>query len=321
MRGRLNAFLSTLGMSVSAFAFVACAGSTSSNSARADLPAPSPMVPPTSPPQVRNAENNCGDIKLPSQKRVLSYCYEDRAGQASGPHTRVDVLYYFHGLGGNVHEIFDPGGRIVLNGLEAMLRGNMPIVVGLSLGTEGVIGDDAGEIVNEGLSQVEDIVAHGKGVRRIAMGGSMGGHNTLRVAAEPSSHFMAAASLCPAIGSFNGYNKAEVDAYMERHRDYMDRDFFLRALEIYKRQLTSPEDWDANNPFTFLAKGAYDGLPIFLSVGREDTLGFVEGAREFKKRSDARSGMQVTYQEVRGPHCTFDVPGLMRFLFDQINRP
>lgn len=295
----------------------ACSGSDNNNVA-APVPAP-PPAPTPAPPARTQSGATCGEVPLPQRK--LLYCFQDIAGQAARNNAQINVIYYFHGLGGNVNDLFGENGRLILDGLSRLFGANMPIVASLSVGSNGVLGPDTGDVVNSGLPVVEGFMAPGKTFRRIVLGGSMGGHNTLRLGAESPASFAALAALCPALATFNGHDQAEVDAYIQRHADVIDVEFFNRALAIYKEQLPTPEIWDANNPFTFLDQGRYDGIPIFLSVGIEDQLGFIEGSREFKRRSDLRPRMSVDYHEVHGQHCSFDVNALLRFMAVQVVQP
>lgn len=265
---------------------------------------------------IANAEVTC-DAFQTSHHRV-SYCYSDPAGRAGNASTQIDVIYYFHGLGGDEHDLFSDRGRKILDLLKLAYGKKVPVIASISIGSGGVFAATTDEIFNEGLRAFEMKIASGKTVRRILVGGSMGGHNVLRLAASSPRDIAAVAALCPALGTFDGYDANQVDAYIKRHKHiYFDEGFFRRAIEVYKKSIRSSAEWIANNPFTFLDRGAYDELPIFLSVGREDQLGFVEGAREFKSRSDIRSSMKTTYAEFRGPHCAFDPVALVKFLSAQ----
>lgn len=265
--------------------------------------------PPPEPPIVTQSGALCGEIRLST--RPLLYCYEDRVGHGQSSETVVPVIYYFHGLGGNVQDIFEGEAKTVLDALARVYGDRLPIIVSLSLGSDGVIGDDATEIVTAGLPAIDQFLASGKTFRRTLMGGSMGGHNSLRLTAEGG--FVSAAALCPAVATFNGHNRAEVDSYIARNEPLLDRDFFEQALASYQKQLTTAEIWARNNPLNLISEGVYSSIPIYLSTGIEDQLGFIEGARAFQTRAQ-QNGVQLDYHEVHGPHCAFDLPALVRFL-------
>ncbi|MES2963955.1 MAG: hypothetical protein V4760_08695 [Bdellovibrionota bacterium] len=276
----------------------ACSSSTSGQ----------PSAPPAPPVRTRADGVVCSSVVL--SKRPLSYCFQDRENQSSKP--EPNVIYYFHGLGGNEEEIF---GRLafLLDAFSQLFGVDMPVVVGVSLGSSGVMGHEAADIVSRGIPQIEKTFAPGKPVQRLLLGASMGGHNVLRLGGESASSFVGAAGLCPAMGTFNGHDVAAVAAYKRRHAQNLDLDFFNRALAVYKKELPTAKAWADNNPFTLLPRGAYDGLPIFLSVGTEDSLGFYEGVREFTKLSVLRPGMSIQSPEVPGGHCAFDVDALLAF--------
>lgn len=275
----------------------------------ADSPASS-APPPTA--EEKSSRIVCGSVPL--TKRPLDYCYQDRANQ--GSRAEPKVIYYFHGLGGSENEIFESHLAFILDGLASQLGAEMPIIVGLSLGAGGVMGYEANDVALIGLAQIERRFAPGKSPRRFVMGASMGGHNSLRLASVGSSRFVGLAGLCPAMATFNAHDSTQVASYVARHRENLDIEFFNRALAVYKRELPTAEAWEDNNPFNSLPRGAFDGLPIFLSVGTEDTLGFYEGVREFDARGDLRPGMSVETREVPGGHCAFDVEGFFRFVVE-----
>lgn len=262
-----------------------------------------------------NVDYVCDAVPIPQNQ--LAYCVADAAQKGKSSVTQVDVIYFFHGLGGNERDLFTDRGRQVLDLVKLAYGNKTPIIVSLSIGAEGVFASQTADIL-QGMKDVEARIAPAKTIRRVLLGGSMGGHNSLRLAAESPNAFRAIAALCPAVGTFNGYNDGEVEAYIQRNKGMTFNEKFLReALVKYKKTIRTAEEWDANNPFTFLERGTYDRLPIFVSVGREDSLGFVEGSREFKRRGDSRPGMRVDYHEYRGPHCTFDPGALVRFLSAQ----
>lgn len=247
----------------------------------------------------------------------VAYCFADAANAGTSRAPQADVIYFFHGLGGSERDLFTDRGRQILDLIKLAYGTRVPIIASLSVGSEGVFASQTGDVLN-GLKAIEAKIAPGKQMRRVLLGGSMGGHNALRLAAESRQDFRATAALCAALGTFDGYKSEEVEAYIRRNRAYYFNEKFLReALVKYKKTIRTSEEWVANNPFTFLERGTYDGLPIFLSVGREDSLGFVEGSREFKARADRRPGMKVEYVEFRGPHCTFDPKALVQFLSAQ----
>ncbi len=284
------------------FCFIACAEAASPRAHAEPVPSESALA----------AGETCGQVRL--KTKILKYCYRDSSGQARQPGEEARVVYFFHGLGGNEHDLFTPDSDNLMRLLTIAYGQQTPILASLSIGSQGVYTTNAREIL-DGLKEVERTIAPKKKLKRILVGGSMGGHNALRLLAESPKSFVALAALCPALATFNGFNQNEVDAYIARHRLVMgDANFFRRALEIYKREIRTPEGWVANNPFTFLDRGVYDEVPIFISVGREDTLGFVEGAREFKRHGDLRPRGLVDYHEFRGPHCTFDPVAFVRFL-------
>ena len=224
----------------------------------------------------------------------------------------LTILYTFHGLGGSVRGDFDQ----VYDALSRLLGNQMPVVASLSLGSDGVMGDEAGEVERIAIPEIERRIGGDRSFRRVLLGGSMGGHNVMRLLASAErGRYAGAAAVCPALATFNGHRPEEVEAYKRRNAAVLDMEFFERALATYKVELPTESIWEANNPFTLLANGAYVGTPIFISVGTEDSVGFLEGSREFRDRAQRYPGVDIEYHEVGGKHCAFDFPRLMQFLF------
>lgn len=260
----------------------------------------------------RSREVQCGVIDLP--EKDMRYCFQDLKGQVEKNTPEVNIVYFFHGLGGSEFELFGPNGKVILQGLAQTFGDELPVIVGLSMGSTGVLGDETDEVAQIGLPALEQLIASGRNFRRLLLGGSLGGHNTLKLAAEAPGRFAAAAAFCPALATFNGYDDSEIQSYKARHQAILDEDFLDRAIAAYRTELTSADEWDRANPFTLLPLGAYDNLPLFLSTGREDSLGFIEGSREFRDRALTRPLMRVDYHEVSGGHCAFDIPAFLRFV-------
>lgn len=277
-------------------------------------PPPAQLRPPLPGPEILEEGRACGGVPLPKARETLEFCFSDPANQARSSKSTVKIIYYLHGLNGSVKEMFEGRMKVVFDTLGRILGSNTPIFVGISIGSQGVFADDTREILVTGLPALEANVAPGKKIERVLLGGSMGGYNSLRLAGENARAFSKVAALCPAVATFNGHRPQEVAAYIERHRDVLDRPFFDSALATYKRRIPTEQAWVANNPLTFLDRGAYAGLPIFMSIGDRDSLALFEGTREFRRRAEARGDTSVDYHEVSGGHCMFDFAALLRFL-------
>jgi hypothetical protein len=86
----------------------------------------------------------------------------------------------------------------------------------------------------------------------------------------------------------------------------MDLPFLQKVLFLFRQEFPSLQDWIANNPFAILEQGDYRHLKsIFISVGRQDTLGFEEGSISFF-RNASKIGLNVRTALVEGKHCAFD---------------
>ena len=255
----------------------------------------------------------CSKVQI--AKQTLSYCYQDLADLLQSPEPTASVIYYWHGIDGTPQQIFSTK---LMSDLSAKLGPKMPIVVALSLGTRGLVTDQTMSAVQFGLFGVEKKISQTKKFNRILLGNSMGGYNSLRTLAGMPSRFSSVAALCPALITFDPYNSQDVDAYMLRNAAHFDDKFFAEVFDLLKTTFPNKPDWTANDPFTFLAQGAYDHKNLFLSVGQQDTLGFQEGTAAFATQAQTH-GIAVKSAPVDGGHCAFDQAALFDFLAGQIS--
>jgi dienelactone hydrolase len=242
----------------------------------------------------------------------FNYCVLDPSDKLKKSDKAVSIVYYWHGVNGSPSEIFNNP----LIAQFAQYTTQIPVVISISKGPQGVIGNDAGAVVDEVIPTIEK--AEGVSNREVArqlVGASMGGHNVLRIAAEDPFKFVAATALCPALVNMNPHNSSELVSYMQRHGSYLDQNFFQSVMAVFRSAFPTSADWIRNNPIEFLKKNAYGRLPVHLSIGTEDSLGFNEGVEAFESiyRTNAlRVKLETSY--VSGGHCAFDTKKASQFI-------
>lgn len=247
---------------------------------------------------------------IPLDPLPLTFCFERPKESVTSAH----VVYFFHGIRGSAEDFFGGAYALALRALQRHLGDKAPLFVSLSLGPEGIIKGGIGAQLRGLFPEIERrIGVTASAVRRDLVGASMGGHNAAQVAVAGAGQFHSMTLLCPAIIDFDPHDPQQLEAYRKRHAAYLDQNFFEYLLKVFRREFPSSAEWSANTPFGYLAQGAYDGLPMFVSVGRSDSLGFAEGAGLFAQRMQARQG-SAQWAPVWGRHCAFDVQGLIRFL-------
>lgn len=282
---------------ISLLALVACSSSSNSSSPGGPTAQQDKPNPPTRP--------ECALITIENQD--YSYCVWDPAGQLQGlPSWRntVNLVYYWHGVEGRPEEIFD---STLFTSLRREFGTNMPTLISLSMGPEGVVVGQAAAIGQKLIPALEaKRVPRGLRISRQMMGLSMGGHNALRVAGETPSMFKAVHALCPALVSFDPGDPAEVQNYFHRNKETIDITFANEVLRVFRNHFSKPGDWETTNPFALLKKGRYQSMDLFLSVGREDELGFAEGVERFAKAGPPGPNPHLSLSIVPGRHCSFD---------------
>lgn len=255
--------------------------------------------------------NECEWVSM--SQHDLQYCYEPGAvREARGRSQRV--VYFFHGIGGNAKNIFQGEEAKLVQKAHELLGKAAPLFVGLSIGQEGVFhGSLVTDFLQNGMQRIESafgIVVSGRDL----IGKSMGAFNALRIAAGSPESFSSIAALCPPLVYINPFDQKELEAYVARHEEYLSRPLLMRVLNVLKKEFQNFQNFQSNNPFYFLNRGAYDQSKLFLSVGRKDSLGFFEGSELFRKISSDR-GLDLSYSPVEGRHCAYSAQDLGLFLF------
>lgn len=249
-------------------------------------------------------EPGCGEYR--ENGRVLAYCKAD--GSAT-------VIYYFHGLGGTPSLQKEPI-KTLIDGTRRVLGSKAPSVIAISIGKEGVMKTDNIGFVTDSAKKIEALLPMAPS-KRVLLGMSMGGHNALRVLMSDPPIYGATALLCPALMDIDLEDPQAKQDYIARHQAYLDRAFFDHAWALWQREFPTRVAWDENNPLTALRRGDFDREPIFLSTGRQDSLGFFEGATVFKTEAERRD-VKLTWAPVDGSHCAYDPVKLLTFIVSNL---
>lgn len=243
---------------------------------------------------------------------------QDRANRLAGTETAVDLLYYWHSFGADLGEIFnDRSMQKDLATWKTLLGGRMPVVISLDASPDWIVGKNALDTVQTGLPLIEAKLVKGKSVRRYLLGRSIGARSALTIAAISPSDFKAVAAICPALMLMNPYVPQDVTDYQNRNRTVLNVSLFTRLIRFSMTVIRDSATWTAVDPLNLLADGGYDHLPIYLSVGSADPLGFAEGTSLFYSRLFSR-GADVQQSVVDSRLCEWDHAGLANFLNQQI---
>ena len=164
---------------------------------------------------------------------------------------------------------------------------------------------------DEVIPEVEKRIGRPK--RRLILGESMGGLNTLALVLKTPSVFQKAASLCPAIYIGSPFAPlAEIREFMSRTGANPKNVFGIRliAMDYFANQT----EWERAAPLTLLEQVEAAKLPeLYLSCGLYDPYGNFEGNERFARRA-AERGVRISWHPLYGGHCAIDIPSLAEFL-------
>ena len=242
---------------------------------------------------------------LPLGNRSITYCV-DPAEVSAREFSPSRVIYFFHGINGNATDLFKGQMAQVIKSVRSSMENLSPIFVGLSIGQQGLLKKNEVADLNQIVfPEIEARLGLTSEPKRDLIGLSMGGHNALIASHGDKSRIQNLHLLCPALINFNPFEQNEISQYISRHSN-MDLTFLQKVLVLFQQEFPTFQDWKTNNPFVLLEQGDYQHLKsIFISVGRQDTLGFEEGSLVFFRNAN-KTGLKVRSALVGGGHCVFD---------------
>lgn len=244
-----------------------------------------------------------------------------------------DLVYHLHGLGGDERLWQSQGGYPEQVRREWAAQGKAaPTVISISLGQVWLLApknaspySGAYELVTQKIiPSIESALGGLKG-RRLLVGESMGGFNSVQLALK-TELFSKVAILCSPMAELSPFaTDAEVEAFVQGSRAwnfYKDTDPELvrssvrNSIDLAKAFFPTPADWTMGDPLTLAAgkKASYPAL--YVSVGIHDPYVNYEGNEKFVSILRAK-GAQVEWHPLEGGHCPqMDIPSLAKFLVD-----
>lgn len=255
------------------------------------------------------AHQQCG------QEGSLRYCVHRAAGGVNG-----DVLYHLHGRNLEAEIWNDP------TYFTAMVQGYWqstgllpPTVVSLSYGPVWLLAPK-GQAEHSGLldtiwPHINAIEARiGPPRRRLLMGESMGGLNSLVLGLSQPQRFDKVAALCPNVyldSPFTPFGQIR-EAVM---RTGADPRIGFGIWRLARRYVSNDEEWRRMSPLALIeATALQDARPsLYLSGGLYDRYGLYEGVERLAQRAVQR-GLPTDWHPLYGGHCAIDVASLGAFL-------
>lgn len=244
-----------------------------------------------------------------------------------------DYVYYLHGLGGTEQDwsYRNMTGRQIRK--EWSARGQAtPTVISISFGKFWLLAEKNSSessglfeyLTYKVIPQIEARLGGLQG-RRLLLGKSMGGVNSIQLALK-TSLFDKVGILCAPLAQISPFaSDVEIKTYAEStyaHQYYQKSSpnlvfkSMMKAAKLSKYFFPTPEAWSTGNPFLLLEKTAKSQLPrLYVSVGKEDEYGSFESTGDWV-RILKNQGHVVDYRPVNGAHCEYDVPSIAQFLLE-----
>jgi pimeloyl-ACP methyl ester carboxylesterase len=255
------------------------------------------------------ASQQCG------QAGQLRYCVHRAAGGVNG-----DVVYHLHGRNLEAEIWNDPSYFTAMVQAYWQDAGLLPpTVISLSYGPVWLLAPQ-GQAENSGLldSIWLDISAIEAGVgqprRRMLMGESMGGLNSLVLGLSRPRQFDKVAALCPAVYLDSPFAPlGQIHAAMVRTG--AEPRIIFGIWQLSRSYVSSAEEWRRFSPLALIESAAVqEARPsLYLSAGLYDRYGLYEGTQRLAQRA-AQRGLPTEWHPVYGGHCAIDIASLGRFL-------
>ncbi len=255
------------------------------------------------------AHQQCG------QEGRLRYCVHRAAGGVNG-----DLLYHLHGRNLEAEIWNDP------TYYTAMVQGYWqsagllpPTVVSLSYGPVWLLAPK-GQAPHSGLLDTigPDIAAIearlGQPRRRLLVGESMGGLNSLVLGLSQPRLFDKVAALCPNVYLNSPFAPlGEIRAAIKRTG--ADPRIIFGIWKLARGYVSNEQEWRHLSPLALIEAAALpDARPsLYLSGGLYDRYGLYEGVERLAQRAVQR-GLPTEWHPLYGGHCAIDVASLGAFL-------
>ncbi|KPF45307.1 esterase [beta proteobacterium AAP121] len=250
-----------------------------------------------------------------AQEGRLRYCVYRAAGGVNG-----DVVYHLHGRKLEPEIWNDPTYFTAQVQAEWQRAGLVPpTVVALSYGPVWLLAPP-GQAGQSGLLGTvwQDISAiearMGAPRRRLLVGESMGGLNSLVLGLSQPQHFHKVAALCP-----NVYVDSPFAPWPQIReaivRTGADPRTTFGIWQLARDYVADEAEWRRLSPLTLIETAALQTArpSLYLSAGLYDRYGLYEGVERLAQRA-AQRGLPTEWHPLYGGHCAIDVASLAAFL-------
>jgi pimeloyl-ACP methyl ester carboxylesterase len=267
----------------------------------------------------------CND--LPGGK--VHYCVYETPGS-----TNPDVIYYLHGRFGQAERWEEAD--FYTEGLRQYWQANgkpAPRVVAVSFGPVWLLAEKnpsnySGlfEVMRDQVIPALEQIIGGTSGKRMILGESMGGFNSLQLALK-TGLFEKAAILCAPVaqGVDPWSTEQEVDAwirksaafayYGEANRSVIDEavgEMLMMSQQVWQTRA----NWQTADTLNLAATVDKSSAPVsfYINAGFYDQFALYEGNLELVKILLGKKNVKVEWHPEWGDHCAIDIPSLARFL-------
>jgi S-formylglutathione hydrolase FrmB len=259
------------------------------------------------------ARTECVDVAEPLPWK---YCKTTTVGSRN-----PDVLYHFHGRGGNATHWTDNNYYTTLVRKEwARGRRQAPTVVSVSFGPVWLL-VEKNQSPSSGLFEVftkvvlptvEKTLRPFSG-RRLLVGESMGGFNASQVALKAGGLFAKVAILCPPMVSLTPWaTQEQIDEFIAKHK--AKPQLVAEMIQLSQYFMPTLADWQKASPMDLAKTNLGPRSPsLYVSCGLYDEFGFFAGSEAFAE-TGAKRGARVHWRPLYGGHCAVDAVSLAAFL-------
>lgn len=271
------------------------------------------------------ADPHCQPMDSPLQGQKAELCIYPGEKNA-------DVLYYLHGMNGKAEVWGDPGfwAEQLRTYWKAHGEG-APTVVSVSFGEVWLLGPKTTAPYGFGsfdlftdkvMPMIEAKLGGIKG-RRLLLGDSMGGFNSLQLGMK-TDLFVKVAALCAPMGDGNVgpfSSDADVAAYINAstalksgHHTFDELKDSFDTIKTVVSAFWTANEWPASDPIEIARSLRGPRKPkYYLAAGYFDHYLTYEGNVAFAGFL-AKSGTSVEWRPQWGDHCAIDIPSLGEFL-------
>jgi len=244
-----------------------------------------------------------------------------------------DIVYYLHGKGNSEltwQDEYFYGQQI--RDFWTAHHLPFPTVVSISFGPVWILAEknsSAGSglfnvVTDSVIPKIEAGLGGLKG-RRILVGESMGGFNSIQLALK-TTLFDKAGLICAQMASLSPFAAPDViEKFIESSDAWQyykgsDPDSVKSAVSemilVSKLFYPSPDEWKVADPLALAQTSDPDKAPtLYIADGFYDKYASYEGNELFVKTLKSR-GFRLQWRPQWGGHCSIDIPTLSRFLVD-----